>query len=76
MNKQDRKALNDIVTKVKQAQALYSTFTQEQVDRIFWEAALAAADACITLAEMAVDESGMGVIEDKVIKNHFASEYI
>jgi acetaldehyde dehydrogenase/alcohol dehydrogenase len=37
---------------------------------------LAAADACITLAEMAVDESGMGVIEDKVIKNHFASEYI
>jgi acetaldehyde dehydrogenase/alcohol dehydrogenase len=76
MNEQDRKALNDIVTKVKQAQALYSTFTQEQVDRIFWEAALAAADACITLAEMFVDESGMGVIEDKVIENHFASEYI
>jgi acetaldehyde dehydrogenase/alcohol dehydrogenase len=76
INETDNATLDDIVAKVKQAQALYSTYTQEQVDRIFRAAALAAADARISLAQMAVEESGMGVVEDKVIKNHFASEYI
>ncbi|PKH26859.1 bifunctional acetaldehyde-CoA/alcohol dehydrogenase [Enterobacterales bacterium CwR94] len=68
--------LNAMVERVKQAQREYANFTQEQVDKIFRAAALAAADARIPLAKMAVAESGMGVIEDKVIKNHFASEYI
>ena len=76
MNEQESKTLNDLVARVKKAQLLYSTFTQEQVDRIFREAALAAADARIPLAQMAAQESGMGVVEDKVIKNHFSSEYI
>ena len=58
------------------AQAEYATFTQEQVDKIFYEAAMAANKARIPLAKMAVEETGMGVMEDKVIKNHYASEYI
>ncbi len=61
---------------IKKAQREYASFTQEQVDKIFRAAALAAADARIPLAKMAVAESGMGIVEDKVIKNHFASEYI
>ena len=61
--------LNQLVARVKVAQKLYATFTQEQVDAIFRAAALAAADARIPLAKMAAEESGMGVIEDKVIKN-------
>jgi len=76
MNEQETKNLNDLVARVKKAQLAYSTFTQEQVDRIFRAAALAAADARIPLAQMAAEESGMGVVEDKVIKNHFSSEYI
>ena len=68
--------LNTLVARVKSAQQTYATFSQEQVDRIFRAAALAAADARIPLAKLAVAESGMGVVEDKVIKNHFASEYI
>ena len=68
--------LNALVERVKKAQREYASFTQEQVDKIFRAAALAAADARIPLAKMAVAESGMGIIEDKVIKNHFASEYI
>ena len=68
--------LNALVTRVKNAQRVYAGFSQEQVDKIFRAAALAAADARIPLAKMAVAESGMGIIEDKVIKNHFASEYI
>ncbi|MCX8955916.1 bifunctional acetaldehyde-CoA/alcohol dehydrogenase [Erwinia psidii] len=68
--------LNALVERVKKAQREYATFTQEQVDKIFRAAALAAADARIPLAKMAVAESGMGIVEDKVIKNHFASEYI
>ncbi|WP_294906468.1 bifunctional acetaldehyde-CoA/alcohol dehydrogenase [Tatumella sp. UBA2305] len=68
--------LNALVARVKHAQQQYADFTQEQVDKIFRAAALAAADARIPLAKMAVEESGMGIIEDKVIKNHFASEYI
>ncbi|MFS8808285.1 bifunctional acetaldehyde-CoA/alcohol dehydrogenase, partial [Synechococcus sp. R6-10] len=61
---------------MKAAQAEYATFTQEQVDRIFHRAALAANNERIPLAKLAVQETGMGIVEDKVIKNHFASEYI
>jgi acetaldehyde dehydrogenase/alcohol dehydrogenase len=61
---------------VKAAQKKFSTYTQEQVDEIFRQAAMAANNARIKLAKMAVEESGMGIVEDKVIKNHFASEYI
>ncbi|MEE3650361.1 MULTISPECIES: bifunctional acetaldehyde-CoA/alcohol dehydrogenase [unclassified Brenneria] len=68
--------LDKLVTRVLNAQREYASFTQQQVDKIFRAAALAASDARIPLAKMAVDESGMGVVEDKVIKNHFASEYI
>ncbi|EDD1230476.1 iron-containing alcohol dehydrogenase [Salmonella enterica] len=68
--------LNALVARVKKAQRQYASFTQQQVDKIFRAAALAAADARIPLAKMAVAESGMGIVEDKVIKNHFASEYI
>jgi acetaldehyde dehydrogenase/alcohol dehydrogenase len=68
--------LNSLVARVEKAQRTFSTFTQQQVDRIFSHAALAAADQRIPLAQMAVEETGMGVVEDKVIKNHFASEYI
>lgn len=72
----DRALLDKIVGKVKAAQRHYATFTQEQVDRIFRAAAIAAAQHRIPLAKMAVEETGMGVMEDKVIKNQFASEYI
>lgn len=65
-----------LIESVKAAQAEFATFTQEQVDRIFKQAALAANAARIPLAKAAVKESGMGVIEDKAIKNHFASEMI
>ncbi|CAJ1963265.1 unnamed protein product [Cylindrotheca closterium] len=68
--------LNALVERVQAAQKIFATYTQDQVDKIFRAAALAAADARIPLAMMAAEESGMGVIEDKVIKNHFASEYI
>ncbi|MFZ0743741.1 MAG: bifunctional acetaldehyde-CoA/alcohol dehydrogenase [Terracidiphilus sp.] len=68
--------LNALVGRVAKAQRQFATFTQEQVDRIFCHAALAAAGERISLAQMAVEETGMGVVEDKVIKNHFASEYI
>jgi len=61
---------------VRKAQKEFSTFTQEQVDEIFRQAAMAANNARITLAKKAVEETGMGIVEDKVIKNHFASEYI
>ncbi|HIK12870.1 MAG TPA: bifunctional acetaldehyde-CoA/alcohol dehydrogenase [Oscillatoriaceae cyanobacterium M33_DOE_052] len=68
--------IQTIVDQVKAAQAKYATYTQEQVDAIFKKAAMAANAARIPLAQMAVAETGMGVVEDKVIKNHFASEYI
>ncbi|WP_028772158.1 bifunctional acetaldehyde-CoA/alcohol dehydrogenase [Shewanella waksmanii] len=68
--------LNQLVQRVADAQAKFANFSQAQVDKIFRAAALAAADARISLAKMAAKETGMGVIEDKVIKNHFASEYI
>lgn len=68
--------LDKIVDKVKAAQRIYATYTQEQVDKIFRAAAIAAAQHRIPLSKMAVEETGMGVMEDKVIKNQFASEYI
>jgi acetaldehyde dehydrogenase/alcohol dehydrogenase len=68
--------LGTLIQQVKAAQAQYATYSQEQVDHIFKQAALAANTARISLAKLAVEETGMGVIEDKVIKNHFASEYI
>ena len=64
------------IDEVRAAIAEYSTYSQEQVDKIFLAAATAADKARIPLAKMAVEETGMGVVEDKVIKNHFASEYI
>ncbi|WP_085165874.1 bifunctional acetaldehyde-CoA/alcohol dehydrogenase [Gilliamella bombi] len=68
--------LNELMARVKKAQETYSTYTQEQVDKIFVAAATAAATARIPLAQQAVAESGMGIVEDKVIKNLFAAEYI
>lgn len=68
--------LNELVVRVKKAQQQFANFTQDPVDKIFRAAALAAADSRIPLAKLAVEESGMWIIEDKVIKNHFASEYI
>ena len=68
--------LDALVARVKEAQREFASFSQEKVDKIFRAAALAASNARIPLAQMAVEESGMGIIEDKVIKNHFASEYI
>ena len=62
--------------RVKNAQKEFSKYSQEQVDKIFQAAAIAANEARIPLAKMAVEETGMGIIEDKVIKNHYAAEYI
>ena len=69
-------ALNALLDRVKKAQEEYSKFSQEEVDRIFKAAATAADKMRIPLARMAVEDTGMGVLEDKIIKNHFASEYI
>ena len=69
-------ALEERMASMRKAQAEFATFSQEQVDKIFYEAALAANKARIPLAKMAVEETGMGVVEDKVIKNHYAAEYI
>ncbi len=68
--------LEEAIARVRQAQKKYASYTQEQVDRIFLAAASAANKARIPLAKLAVEETGMGVAEDKVIKNHYASEYI
>jgi acetaldehyde dehydrogenase/alcohol dehydrogenase len=68
--------LDALLTRVKKAQQEFANFSQEQVDHIFRSAAIAANAARISLAKNAVAETGMGVIEDKVIKNHFASEFI
>ena len=69
-------SLNQMISRAKKAQEIYSSFTQEQVDKIFKAAAAAADKARIPLAKMTVAETGMGVVEDKIIKNHFAAEYI
>lgn len=65
-----------MLARVREAQQLYASYTQEQVDEIFRAAAMAANLQRIPLAKMAVEETGMGVVEDKVIKNHYAAEYI
>ncbi len=69
-------ALKVLLARVRKAQEEFAQFPQEKVDEIFRAAAIAANQARIPLAKMAVEETGMGVVEDKVIKNHFASEYI
>ena len=69
-------ALEAAISRVREAQKIFASYTQEQVDKIFLCAATAANQARIPLAKLAVEETGMGVVEDKVIKNHFASEYI
>ena len=68
--------LEETLARVKEAQRKFATYTQEQVDKIFLAAAIAANQARIPLAKMAVEETGMGVVEDKVIKNNYAAEYI
>ena len=73
---QERAMVDAIVAKVKAAQEKFANYTQEQVDKIFQAAAMAANNMRIPLAQMAVEETGMGVVEDKIIKNHYASEYI
>ncbi len=68
--------LEETIRKVKEAQSKFAKFSQEEVDKIFLSAAIAANQARIPLAKMAVEETGMGVVEDKIIKNHYAAEYI
>ncbi len=68
--------LEEAIARVRKAQAEFATYTQEQVDKIFLAAATAANRARISLAKLAVEETGMGIVEDKVIKNHYAAEYI
>lgn len=68
--------LEEAMARVRKAQQAFSAYTQEQVDRIFLAAATAANKARVPLAKLAVEETRMGVVEDKVIKNHYASEYI
>ena len=72
----EQKHIDDLVNKVSEAQKKFATYSQEQVDEIFRRVALKMSSLRIPLAKMAVEETGMGVWEDKVIKNHFASEYI
>ena len=69
-------SFQEALKKVKEAQEKFSTYSQEEVDAIFKAAALAANNARIKLAKLAVEETGMGIVEDKVIKNHYAAEYI
>ena len=69
-------SLQNTIAKVRKAQEEFSKFSQERVDEIFKAAAIAANQARIPLAQMAVEETGMGVVEDKIIKNHYAAEYI
>lgn len=72
----DEESLERMLARVRAAQEKFATYTQEQVDEIFYRASLAANKMRIPLAKMAVEETGMGIVEDKVIKNHYASEYI
>ncbi len=69
-------ALQARMKEMRKALEVFATYTQEQVDKIFFAAAMAANKARIPLAKLAVEETGMGVVEDKVIKNHYAAEYI
>ncbi|WOO89800.1 bifunctional acetaldehyde-CoA/alcohol dehydrogenase [Mollicutes bacterium LVI A0078] len=72
----NEETLKQKVADLKAAQAIFATYTQEQVDAIFYAGAKAANEQRIPLAKMAVEETGMGLVEDKVIKNHFASEFV
>ncbi len=72
----DEQSLAELLKRVRAAQTEFATFPQEKVDKIFLAAATAADKARLPLAEMAVKETGMGIVEDKVIKNHYAAEYI
>ena len=76
ITEEQKTVIDEIVAKVKKAQEEFATFSQEQVDKIFKAASIAACAARIPLAKNAVAETGMGIVEDKVIKNHFASEYV
>ena len=73
---EEKKYIDELVARVSEAQKKFAEFTQEQVDYIFRRVSLKLSSLRIPLAEMAVKETGMGIVEDKVIKNHFASEYI
>ena len=73
---QEKQYIDGLVSKVTVAQRKFAEFSQEQVDYIFRRVALKLSSLRIPLAQMAVEETGMGIVEDKVIKNHFASEYI
>ena len=68
--------LKEAIARVRKAQAVFSTYTQEQVDAIVSAAAAAADRARVPLAKLAVEETGMGIVEDKIIKNHYAAEYV
>ena len=72
----DMDSLQAKIAVVREAQEKYANFTQEQVDKIFNAAATSANQMRIPLAQMAVEETGMGLVEDKVIKNNYAAEYI
>ncbi len=74
--KAEQEYISNLINKVKAAQQKFATYSQEQVDEIFRRVALNASSLRIDMAKMAVEETGMGIAEDKVIKNHFASEYI
>ncbi len=76
MSAKDLGSLRELMENVRKAQAEFATFDQEKVDKIFRKVAQKINDERITLAKLAVEETGMGILEDKVIKNHFASEYI
>ena len=75
-NGMEQSAIANLVERVRRAQEKFASYSQEQVDRIFKAVALATNSARLDLAQMAVAETGMGVFEDKVLKNHYASEYI
>lgn len=72
----ENKKIEALITKVSAAQKQFATYNQEQVDKIFHAAAIAANKARIELAIDAVNETNMGIVEDKIIKNHYAAEYI
>jgi acetaldehyde dehydrogenase/alcohol dehydrogenase len=72
----DIKQLNTKLSEIRQAQAKFAQYTQEEVDKIFLAVANAANKARIPLAQLAVEDTKMGLVEDKIIKNHFAAEYI
>ncbi len=76
LDENKKRELEELLQKVRSAQLEFSTYSQERVDEIFRATALTANTARLSLARMAVDETGMGVFEDKVLKNHYASEYI